>query len=77
MSEKTQILFIQTRLIRLASEKWNTTIIKANAIFAKYNIFKFIEECFEEFGAEGDEAVFEDIELLLHNLGVEIDSENN
>ena len=43
MSEKSQILFMQTRLLRLASEKWNTSIIKVNDIFAKYNIFKFID----------------------------------
>ncbi len=27
MNEKMQILFMQTRLIRLAAEKWNTSII--------------------------------------------------
>ncbi len=75
MSEKMQIVFMQTRLVRLASEKWNTTVCKANDIFTKYKIFKFIEECFDVFHMEGDEAVFEDIVLLLHNKEVDIDAE--
>lgn len=75
MSEKSQILFMQTRLIRLASEKWNTTVVKSNAIFVKYDIFKFIEECFDEFHTEGDEAVFNDIETLLNSKEVDINAE--
>lgn len=75
MSEKSQIIFMQTRLVRLASEKWNTTIFKSNDIFAKYNIFQFIEECFGIFHMEGDEAVFDDIERLLRNKEVDINAE--
>lgn len=75
MSEKSQILFMQTRLLRLASEKWNTSIIKVNDVFAKYNILKFIEECFGEFHMEGDDAVLYDIEVLLQNKGVDIYAE--
>lgn len=75
MNEKMQILFMQTRLIRLAAEKWNTSILKANAIFAKYNICQFIEDCFGEFHTEGDEAVFDDINFLLRNKGVDINAE--
>lgn len=70
-----QILFMQTRLIRLAAEKWNTTIVKTNIVFEKYNIFQFIEECFGVFHMEGDEAVFDDIEVLLANKGADIHAE--
>ncbi len=72
MSEKTQILFMQTRLLRLAAEHWNATITKVNEIFAGYGVFKFIEECFDEFHTEGDEAVLYDIEQLLRNKGAEV-----
>ena len=75
VDEKMQILFMQTRLIRLAAEKWNTTIVKTNIVFEKYNIFQFIEECFGVFHMEGDEAVFDDIEVLLANKGVDIHAE--
>lgn len=77
MRESIQILFMQARLIRLAAEKWNTTIFKSNEIFAKYNIFKFTEECFDEFHTEGDEAVFDDIELMLQGKEVDINAEIN
>lgn len=77
MGEKSQILFMQIRLIRLASEKWNTSVLKVNEIFARYDIFQFIEDCFEEFHTEGDEAVFDEIALLLQNKGVDISAELN
>lgn len=75
MSEKLQILFMQTRLIRLAAEKWNTSVIKSNDIFAKYDIFQFIEDCFGIFHMEGDAAVLDEIGLLLCNKGVDISAE--
>ena len=75
MGEQSQMLFMQTRLLRLASEKWKTSIVRANDIFAKYKIFQFIEDCFEEFHMEGDEAVFYDIEKLLRNKEVNLYAE--
>lgn len=75
MSEKTQIVFMQTRILRMASEEWNTTIQKANAVFDKYNLLRFIEECFDVFHLEGDRAVFEEIQTVLRCKGVDISAE--
>lgn len=72
MSEKSQIIFMQTRLIRIASEEWNISIQKANEIFDKYSILRYIEECFGIFHMEGDYAVFDDIQTLLKNKGVDV-----
>ncbi len=69
MSERTQILFMQTRLIRLASEKWGISIIQANDIFAEYHVLEFIEDCFDAFHMEGDDAVLYEIETLLKERG--------
>ena len=44
MSERAEIIFMQTRLIRLASEEWHTTIQKVNLLFDQYDILKFIED---------------------------------
>lgn len=77
MSEKSQIVFMQVRLLRLAAEEWNTTIQKANEIFDKYNLLKFIEECFDVFHMEGDCAVFEEIQTVLRCRGVNIGAEIN
>lgn len=75
MSEKAQIVFMQTRMLRLASEEWNTTIQKVNELFDKYSILKFIEECFDVFHMEGDRAVFEEIQTVLRCKGVNIHAE--
>lgn len=77
MSEKYQIVFMQARLLRMASEEWKVTIQNANDIFKKYNLLRFIEECFDVFHMEGDRAVFYEIQTLLKNKGVDIYAEIN
>ena len=72
MSEKSEIIFMQVRLVRLASEEWNTSIQKAAVLFDRYNIFKFIEDCYGVFHMEGDNAVFDEIKTLLKNKGVDV-----
>ena len=75
MSEKSEILFMQVRLLRLASEKWNTTITKVSVLFEKYGILKFIEDCYGIFHTESDEVVFDEISLVLNHRGVDICAE--
>lgn len=75
MSEKSEIVFMQVRLLRIASEKWHTTIQKASKIFEKYGILKFIEDCYGIFHTEGDEAVFDEICVVLKRKGVDINAE--
>jgi hypothetical protein len=69
MSEKSEIVFMQVRLLRIASEKWHTTIQKTSKIFEKYGILKFIEDCYGIFHTEGDEAVFDEICVVLEHKG--------
>lgn len=75
MSEQSQIVFMQARILRMASEEWNTTIQKANDLFDKYNLLSFIEECFDVFHMEGDQAVFEEIRTVLECKGVDVHEE--
>lgn len=75
MSEKLQILFMQTRLIRLAAEEWNISIQRVNELFDKYNVLDYVEDCFGIFHMEGDYAVFDDIQTFLKNKGVDICAE--
>ena len=42
MSEKTQIIFMQARIIRLAAKKWNTDTQKANELLNKYGLLELI-----------------------------------
>lgn len=75
VSEKSQIVFMQVRLLRLAAEKWNISVQRANELFDKYGILQYIEDCFGIFHTEGDYAVFDDIQMLLRNKGVDIFAE--
>ena len=60
MSEKTEITFMQTRLIRLAH------------LFKEVDVLGYIEKCYGTFHCEGDEAVLEDITEFLQRKGIEI-----
>ncbi len=75
MSERTEIVFMQVRLLRLASEEWHMPIQKVNALFDKYSILKFIEDCYGVFHMEGDYAVFDEIKTVLKNKGVDVNAE--
>ena len=77
MSEKSEIVFMQVRLLRLASEEWNTSVQKAAALFDRYHIFEFIEDCYGIFHMEGDRAVFDEVKTLLRNKGVDVSAAIN
>lgn len=72
MSEKTEITFRQTKLIRLASEEWNLPVEKSILLFKEADVLGYIEKCYGIFHCEGDEAVLEDITELLQRKGIEI-----
>lgn len=72
MSEKTEILFMQTRLIRLASEEWHLPIEKIIDLFKKVDVFGYIEKGYGIFHCEGDEAVLEDVTEFLKRKGIKI-----
>ncbi len=72
MSEKAEIIFMQTRIIRLASEEWHMPIKKVLDLFSKIDVLGYIEKCYGIFHCEGDEAVLEDITELLRERGVNI-----
>lgn len=74
MSQSSEIIFMQVRLLRLASEEWHMSIQMANTVFDKYSILTFIEDCYDVFHMEGDYAVFDEIQTLLKNKGVDVDA---
>ena len=61
MSENTEITFMQTRLIRLASEEWHLPVEQIICLFKETDVLGYIEKCYGLFHCEGDEAVLEDI----------------
>ena len=67
MSEKTEITFMQTRLIRLASEEWHLPVEQILHLFKEADVLGYIEKCYGIFHCEGDEAVLEDITEFANN----------
>lgn len=74
MSEKAEITFMQTRLIRLASEEWHLPIEQIVYLFKKSDVLGYIEKGYGIFHCEGDEAVLEDITELLQGKGIEVNA---
>jgi len=70
MQEREQILYMQTRLMLMASERWHEPLDRVAFLFRQYGLAEMIEECFDIFHTEGDEAVYADIMTLLANKGV-------
>ncbi|MBO4266026.1 MAG: DUF3791 domain-containing protein [Lachnospiraceae bacterium] len=65
MSEKLQILFMQTRMVRAASEEWNMSLEEVNDLFSQFNVYRYISDFWDIFHVEGDKAVLEDIRNYL------------
>ena len=49
MSEKTEITFMQTRLIRLASEEWHVPVEQIIHLFKEADVLGYIEKCYTHF----------------------------
>ena len=43
---KTEITFMQTRLIRLASEEWHLSVEQIIHLFKEADVFGYIEKCY-------------------------------
>ena len=74
MGEKSQITFMQTRLLRLASEEWKMPLEKVVDIFRSLNVFDYIESGYGIFHCEGDEVVLEDVEIFLERKGMKVNA---
>ena len=72
MNEKSEITFMQTRMIRLAAEEWHQPIDRIVEIFKKMKVFSYIEKGYGIFHCEGDEAVLEDIGEFLARKGLNV-----
>lgn len=70
MNEKTEIIFMQTRLIRLAAQMWKVPTENIINLFKKADVLDYIEAGYGIFHCEGDEAVLEDVSEYLKRKGV-------
>ncbi len=72
MNEQQQILFMQIRILRKASERFGLSLKETAELFKKFGVLKYIRECFGIFHVEGDEAVFEDVKSYLKLKGAAV-----
>ena len=72
MSEQMQILYMQTRLVRLASEKWGVPMAEVTRLFADNKVFAYIANLWGLFHLEGDEMVLSDIDDYLKQKNVRV-----
>ncbi len=69
MSERSEISYMQARIARMATQKWNLPISEIGKIFAQYKVFQHIRDCYALYHVEGDEAIWEDLQPLFRNRG--------
>ena len=69
MSERSQITYMQVRIARMATKKWNISIAEAARVFQRYKVFEYIRDCYGIFHTEGDDAVWDDIIPYLKARG--------
>lgn len=74
MSEKAEVTFMQTRLIRLASEEWHLSMEQIIDLFKKADVLEYIEKGYGIFHCEGDEVVLEDITEFLNRKGIKMNA---
>ena len=70
MDEKSQILYMQTRLVRLAAEQWRKPYRDVAELFKVKGVFHYIARMWDLFHIEGDLAVLDDIQQYLNSKGV-------
>ena len=74
MDKKAEITFMQTRLIRLASEEWHLSVEEIVHLFKETDVLEYIEKCYGIFHCEGDETVLDEITEFLEEKGIKMDS---
>jgi hypothetical protein len=69
MQEQEQIIYMQTRIMQMFSERWNMPLKQVVSVFQKYALAEMIEENFDLYHVEGDESVYADLMAVLRKEG--------
>ena len=60
-----EIFLIRTRLFRLLQIRHGLTAEQCEELFRKFGLYEYIEDCYEEYHVQGDEANLSDMEEYL------------
>lgn len=66
---KDDIFMLQVRLYRMLQSRRDLSADECNRIFAKYELFDYISQCYEEYHMQGDEANYEDMLQYMKRQG--------
>ena len=72
MEEKRQILFMQVRILKMASEKFKLSLADTARLFKEYDVMRYIRDFYGIFHTEGDLAIFEDVKEYLKIKGADV-----
>ena len=72
MNEQQQILYMQIRILRMASEQFGISLKEPAELFRTFDVLSYIRVGWGIFHTEGDEAVFVDIKQYLKNKGADV-----
>jgi hypothetical protein len=70
--EQINITDMQCRIYRMAQRKWNITPTDCTILFQKYNIFRYISDCYDTLHLSSYECALHDVEEILKSNGVNI-----
>lgn len=70
--EQTDIADMQCWVFRMAQTKWHVSPETCAALFRQYDIFGFIERCYDSLHLSSYECALEDVEELLRHQGVAV-----
>lgn len=66
------IFDMQCWIFRMAQTKWNLSVQECIGIFKKYDIFGFIERCYDILHLSSYQCALDDVEEMLRNRGVAV-----
>ena len=76
MTDRIQLVYLKTRLLNKAAEKWHVPMQELSDMFHQYGIYKYIEDCYDMLSAEGDNAALFAISAVLKSRGADITKAN-
>lgn len=71
-AEKVNVTDMQCHVFRMAEKKWKIPPEECAEIFREYDIFGFIDDCYDSLHLNSYQCALDDVETLLRNRGVNI-----
>lgn len=69
---QVDIADMQCWIFRMAQTKWNVSPKECTRIFKENDILGFISECYDILHVSSYQCALDEIELMLHNHGVNV-----